>query len=121
MARFGEVKLLVDKDGDYVNFQVEPDISFEEYEKCIMWSLTITFFEHDTLSSDDFIQDVKHIIDPKKPEEFKEFNERIKKKEIEKHAKLADAKVYVDLKLKPMQTLTTTFIRSDYEEIHLHK
>lgn len=120
MARFEEVELFVDKEGDYVNFLIKPHIIFEEYEKCIMWSLTITFFEHDTLSSDDFIQDVKHIIDPKKPQEFKDFNERIKKKEIEKHAKLADAKVYVDLKLKPMQTLTTTFIRSDYEEIHLH-
>lgn len=119
MACFEEVELYVDKDGDYVNFLVKPHINFEGYEKCIMWSLTIKFFEHDILSSDDFIHEVIHIIDPEKHEEFEEFKERIKKEEIEKHANLAAAKVYVDLKLKPLQTLAPTFIRSNYEVIHL--
>ena len=118
MVRFEKVDLYVNKDGDYVNFLVEPHIYFEEYEKCIMWSLTIKFFEHDTWSSDDFIQEVTHIIEPKKLEES--FKEKIKKDKIEKHAKLTDAKVYVDLKLKPIQKLINVFIRSDYEEIHLH-
>lgn len=119
MVCFEEVELFVNKEGDYVNFLIKPHIIFEKYEKCIMWSLTIKFFEHDTWSSDDFIHKVAHIIEPEKPEEYEEFKENIKKEEIEKHAKLTAAKVYVDLKLKPLQTLTTTFIRSNYEVIHL--
>lgn len=117
MAHFEEVELFANEEDEYVKLLVKPNITFETYEKCITWALTIKFMEHDILSSDDFIHEVTHIIDPEKPEEYVEFTEKIKKKEIEKHARLVDAKVYVDLKLKPLQTLVTSYIRSDYVKI----
>ncbi|MGB5910570.1 MAG: hypothetical protein WBH31_05180, partial [Promethearchaeia archaeon] len=84
--------------------------------------------EHDIITSDDFIHEVTKIIEPEitieaeniiiKPNKIFDnwIKEKIKKDKIDYDYR--KAKIYVDLKLKPLQTLTPAFIRSDIQEIH---
>lgn len=128
MARFEKVDLYVNVKDGYVNFAITPEVYFEEYEKGITWSFTMKFFEHDTFSSDDFIFEVTHIIKPETiiegekiiitPRKLNElFKEKIKEERADKS--WFTEKVYVDLKLKPIQTLTPAFIRSNFVEFNV--
>ena len=111
MVVIKQVKLFVnnDEEKDYIDFSVNVEIEYEEYEKNINWLLIMNFFEHDTFSSDDFIAKRQRIIDPMDLEEA--FEERIKKENVDRD--WFKEEVYVTLKLKPTQEFKSTSLRSD--------
>ena len=111
MAVITRVKLFINDDPtkDYIDFSVNADIEYEEHEKNIEWDLYMHFYEHDTISSDDFIVTRKRKIDPLGMDET--FEERIKRENLDKD--WFDEEVYVILELKPTQKFKSATKRSD--------
>ena len=82
------------------------------------------FFEHDKYTNDEFICEITRIIKPETKTKGEEIiikpgklDDWFKEKIIDKD--WLNERVYADLKLKPMQTLTPAFKRTNFVEFNI--
>ena len=114
MAQFKYADLSAHEEGDSYNFVINYDIDFQDFEKLILWELTLKFYERDIIRND-LKRVINKTIDPKNL--IKRIEESIRKEDLKTEP--GDEEYFVKIKLSPTQLPSKDSIITNKTELDI--